>query len=179
MIFTKNFNYYYTPCGFFLLVLADGLSLGFECLQVSSGLQDPSLYSVRSQQCFSLGISIHLQSFGYRLWLILLIIFYSFEGFSHQHQLKVFHWSLSDSKSPQVFRTLLNILADLSNAVVWILSTSTLISNSSNPFTITSLVTVSSAPITIGITVIFMFHSLFFFQFSSKVQVLISLFAFL
>ena len=31
----------------------------------------------------------------------------------------VFHWSLSDSKSPQVSRTLLNILAVLNNAVVW------------------------------------------------------------
>ena len=30
----------------------------------------------------------------------------------------VFHWSLSNSKSPQVSRTLLSILADLSNAVV-------------------------------------------------------------
>ena len=35
----------------------------------------------------------------------------------------VFHWSLSDSKSPQVSRTLLSILAVLNNAVVWIVST--------------------------------------------------------
>ena len=34
----------------------------------------------------------------------------------------VFHWSLSDSKSPQVSRTRLRILAVLSNAVVWIVS---------------------------------------------------------
>ena len=33
----------------------------------------------------------------------------------------VFHWSLSDSKFPQVSRTLLSILADLNNAVVWVL----------------------------------------------------------
>ena len=32
----------------------------------------------------------------------------------------VFHWSLSDNKSPQVSRTLLNILTDLNNAVVWV-----------------------------------------------------------
>ena len=32
----------------------------------------------------------------------------------------VFHKSLSDSKSPQVSRTLLSILADLNNAVIWI-----------------------------------------------------------
>ena len=36
----------------------------------------------------------------------------------------VFHLSLSDSMSPQVSRTLLCILADLSNAVVWKVSTS-------------------------------------------------------
>ena len=35
----------------------------------------------------------------------------------------VFHWSLSDSKSPQVSRTLLSILAVLNNAVVWMVST--------------------------------------------------------
>ena len=33
----------------------------------------------------------------------------------------VFHWSLSDSKSPQIFRTLLSILAVLYNVVVWII----------------------------------------------------------
>ena len=43
----------------------------------------------------------------------------------------VFHWSLSNNKSPQVFKTLLSILADLSNAVVWIVSTRPLISESS------------------------------------------------
>ena len=35
----------------------------------------------------------------------------------------VFHWSLSDSKSPQVSRTLLSILAFLNNVVVLIVST--------------------------------------------------------
>ena len=33
------------------------------------------------------------------------------ESFKHQRLLVVFHWSLSDSKSPQVSRTLLSILA--------------------------------------------------------------------
>ena len=47
----------------------------------------------------------------------------------------VFPWSLSDSKSPQVSRTLLSILADLNNAVVWMVSTHSLISKSSSPFT--------------------------------------------
>ena len=38
--------------------------------------------------------------------------------------------SLSDSKSPQVFRTFLSILADLNNAVLWMSSIRPLISNS-------------------------------------------------
>ena len=38
--------------------------------------------------------------------------------FSHQHKLVLFHLSLSDSKSPQVSRTLLNILADINIVVV-------------------------------------------------------------
>ena len=61
----------------------------------------------------------------------------------------VFHWGLSDSKSPQAPKSL-------------ILSY--------------SLVTVAKTPITVCITVTFMFHS--FFQFSSKVPVLILLFVF-
>ena len=48
-------------------------------------------------------------------------------------------------------------------------------SKSSSPFS-NPLVTVPKAPITIGIIVTFMFHS--FFQFSSKVEVLILLFIF-
>ena len=82
----------------------------------------------------------------------------------------VSYWSLSDSKSPQVSSTLLSILADLSPAVVWMVSTRPLTSTPSSPFT-NSLVTVPRAPITMGITITFIFNS--FFQFSSKVQVII------
>ena len=35
----------------------------------------------------------------------------------------VLHWSLSDSKFPQVSRTLLSILVVLNNVVVWTVST--------------------------------------------------------
>ena len=59
----------------------------------------------------------------------------------------VFHWSLSDSKSPQVSRTLLSILAVLNNAVVWMVSTRPPISKSSSPFS-NPLVTVPNTPIT-------------------------------
>ena len=70
----------------------------------------------------------------------------------------VFQWSLSDSKSPQVSRTLLGILADLNNVVVWMVSTSPVISKFSSPFNNPS-VTVARALITIGTSVSIMFHS--------------------
>ena len=69
----------------------------------------------------------------------------------------VFQWSLGDSKSLQIFRTLLSILAVLNNAVVWMVSTRPPTSKSYSPFN-NPLVTVPKAPITIGIIVIFMFH---------------------
>ena len=72
----------------------------------------------------------------------------------------VFHWSLSDNKSPQVSRTSLSILAVISNAVIWIVSTRPPISKSSRPFN-NPLVTVPNAPITIGTIATFMFHSFF------------------
>ena len=68
----------------------------------------------------------------------------------------VFHWSLSDSKSPQVSRILLSILAVLNNAAVWMVSTRPPTSKPSS-----TLVTVPNAPITIGIIVTCMFHSFF------------------
>ena len=70
----------------------------------------------------------------------------------------VFHWSTSDSKSPQVSRSLLKILADLSNSVVWMVFPRSVISKFPSLYT-KYLVTIPSAPIKIGITVTFMFHS--------------------
>ena len=72
----------------------------------------------------------------------------------------VFHWSLSHSKSPQVSRTLLSILAVLNNAIVWMVSTRPPASKSSSPFS-NPLVTVPNTPITIGIIVTFMLHNFF------------------
>ena len=74
--------------------------------------------------------------------------------------LTVFHWSLSDSKSPQVSRTLLSILAVLNNVVVWMFSNRLPTSKSSSPF-INPLDTLPNAPITIGTVVTCMFHSFF------------------
>ena len=61
-------------------------------------------------------------------------------SFLRQHQLMVFPLSLNGSKSPEVSRTLLSILADLDSAVVCMVSTRVLISNfqffiNVNPFT--------------------------------------------
>ena len=68
----------------------------------------------------------------------------------------VFHWSLSDSKSLQVSRTLLCILAVLNDAIVWMVSTRLPASKSSRPF-YNPLVTVPKSQITIGIFVTFMY----------------------
>ena len=70
-----------------------------------------------------------------------------------------FHWwSLNKSKCPQVSRTLLSILADVYNAVVWMVSTCPVLSNSSCSFG-TTLCTVPSAHIITCFTVTFMFRS--------------------
>ena len=81
-----------------------------------------------------------------------------------QCQLVVFPKSMSDSKFPQVSRTLLSILADLNGVVVWNLS---LISNSSHLFS-KPLGTVLSAPIIIDFTVTFVFHSFVSSQATSR-----------
>ena len=72
----------------------------------------------------------------------------------------VFHRSLKDSKSPQISRTLLSILAVLNNVVVWMVSTRLPTSTSSSPFNY-PLVTVPKVPITIDKLVTFMCHSFF------------------
>ena len=69
----------------------------------------------------------------------------------------IFLLSLSDSKSPQVSRTLLSILVDLNNVVIWMVYTHPLISKSSSTLNNHS-VTVLWAPITTSINATFMFH---------------------
>ena len=72
----------------------------------------------------------------------------------------IFYRSLSDSKSPQVSRALLSILADFNYSILWTVSTRPVISKSSRPGTY-PLVTVPRTSITIGIIVTFMFHRFF------------------
>ena len=71
-----------------------------------------------------------------------------------------FYWSLNDSKTHQVSRTRLRILAVLINAVIWIVSTRPPTSKSSSPFN-NPFVIVPKAPITTGTIVTFMFRSFF------------------
>ena len=87
----------------------------------------------------------------------------------------VLHWHLNDSKSPQVSRTLLSILTVLNNVVVWMVSNRLPTSKSSCLFS-HHLVSVSKAPITIGIVVTYMLHS--FFRFPCKFEIFILLFTF-
>ena len=114
-----------------------------------------SNYSGSSQQCCRLDSLYPSANFQ----IIIIIIVYSLQ-FLHQRKVMVFHWRLSQSKSPQVSRTLLSILTVFNYAVVWMVSTRPPTSKSSRPFN-NSLVTVPNAPITIGIIVTFMFHSFF------------------
>ena len=87
----------------------------------------------------------------------------------------VFQWRLSDSKSPQVSRTLLSILAVFNNAVVSMVSSCLPTSKSSRPFN-NPLVTVPKAKNHNWYNC--HRHVPLFFQFSSKIKVLISLFTF-
>ena len=57
-----------------------------------------------------------------KIFVYFFILFYSFESFFTPVSADGFsHWSLSESKFPQVSRTLLSILANFNNAVVWII----------------------------------------------------------
>ena len=71
-----------------------------------------------------------------------------------------FHWNLRDSKSPQVSKTLLLILADLNYSVVWLVFTCPHISKSSSLFT-NLMGIVKCALTTSGITVTFTFRCCF------------------
>ena len=92
--------------------------------------------------------------------IIIIVIIAHFGSFSHVHKLMVFYWSLSDSKPPHIFMTILSILAENNNAVVWTITSRLLISNFSSP-SIDPLVTTPRAPFTIGITNTFLVHSFF------------------
>ena len=89
----------------------------------------------------------------------------------------VFHWSLSDRKSPQISRTHLSILPVFNNAVVWMVSTRQPIFKYSRPFN-NPLVNVPKALSTIGTIVSLIFNSFFGSQARSKYLSFFSFFHF-
>ena len=69
-------------------------------------------------------------------WSNSVVIILLFATFSHHRlMLMAFHLSLSGSKSTQASRTLLSILDDLNNSLIWMLSVRSTISNSSSSST--------------------------------------------
>ena len=86
-----------------------------------------------------------------------------------------FHWSLSESKFPLVFKILLDILADFNSAVVLVVSTLPLI-YSFSCFFYRLFGPVPRAPTKIDINVTLAFSN--FFQLVGKIQASVHLFAF-
>ena len=84
-----------------------------------------------------------------------------------------FHWKFSDR---MYLKNFLGIQADINNAVVWMVSTHHLISKSSIPCTHPSFGDCTKCNNYNWFHI--SFHGQYFFNFSSKVRVLISLFAF-
>ena len=66
-------------------------------------------------------VSVKVSHFCIFLYYHLLLLFYWFESFLHQHLRMIFQWNVGDSKSLQVSRTLLSTLANLDNAVGWLI----------------------------------------------------------
>ena len=106
-----------TPWEFFTLAIADGPSLESEWHQISSSLQD-SLADLSNAAVWMVSTLPFISKSSIPFINPMVTVPRAFSSFSHQRQQMVFHWSLSDSKSPQISRTLLSILADLNNAVV-------------------------------------------------------------
>ena len=122
---------------------------------------------------FYLRIQMHLESLQLNYYCY--YYYYSLMSFSHNSLLVVFHWSFSDINFPQVSRTHLSILADLSNTVVLKFSILLLISSSSSPFSKLPRI-VLIAPTTIGITLTLIFHGFFSSQARSKYLSIVSFF---
>ena len=123
-------------------------------------------------KCFSKANDwIHFFKYAYSstvgLYIIFIIIIYSFTSLPHQRQ---------ESEWQQVSSSLIDssqYSANLNNAVVWMIAILPFVSKSSSPST-NRLMTVPRAQITVGITITFKSHS--FFTSLALVKVLIFLF---
>ena len=149
-------NCYITLCEFFTTTLSDGLSLGVWV--TASLLKSPRLFTVFWPMFAMLLFEwsrlvlrfITLPVFLRSLWGLFQVhqlqlvspYYYYYYYYYYLTHLRVlhtsvswcfFHWSLSDSKSHQVSRTLLSVLADLDSAIVWMVPTRPLICKSSSP----------------------------------------------
>ena len=102
------------------------------CLEVA-GLEVHIRWGLNSGRKFSFLYHYCLIIIIIIIVIIIIIIIYSLEFFTSVLA-DGFHWSLSDSNSPQVSRTLLIILTVLNNVVVWMFSTRPLSSKSFSPF---------------------------------------------
>ena len=89
------------------------------------------------------------------------MLFFIFRRFSPQLTLVVFYWNRNISKFTHVSRTLLSILADSNNAVVWMVSILPLISSATRPLS-KPLRTVPNA-LTVSVTVTPCLFGFFFF----------------
>ena len=111
-------------------------------------------------------------------WNYLMCTFYSSVYYQSFHSLRVLHTSVNwwfftevcDSNSPEVSRTLLYVLSNLSNFVIYEVLILLLISISA-----TVLETVPTVPTTIRVTDTFIFHSLFSSLARSKYLLIFSL----
>ena len=108
----------------------------------------------------------------------MLLLFHSWLVFLLQCWLEVFYWSLNDSMSLEVSRTLLSILVDLNNAFVWMVLILLLISSFFSLYS-KFLDSDPRAPSTVGITVTFMFYSFFFSSLSRPKYMFIFWFSFI
>ena len=137
--------------GWFLLVL-QFLTLPTTLPSLWESFQVHQLHLVSLSLPCSVAFSILLQGPSTYLTFFFLL---NLVSFSHRALTR-----LSDSKSPQFSRTLLSILADFKNVVVWVISAHHPISKYSSPLPKPPEI-VPSAPFTSGITVTLMYHSFF------------------
>ena len=81
-----------------------------------------------SSLCINPLIAVPSVPITIRITVSFIIIFFLLESLLRQRKLIVFYWSLNDGNSPQVSQTLLSILANLNNDVVWTVFTHPVIS---------------------------------------------------